>query len=243
MTDKDTPLLVKDFQVVGLGTQGASRYSLLFEGNGKWKLLPNEKNSPIFTVEGGMCIFTSAKNEMVFSDVFASTFPNYVNYHELVREIIDYAKMQKHGTSIVICNDAEEEAKRLFLKARAIKINPISLVDNTKAIKNLTSIDGAIIISPDGTCYAIGVILDGEATIIGDTSRGARYNSLCNYVAWRKEKVKDCSVMAVVISEDQTVDYLPNSKASSMENDIHNNKKLTLVSPYAERGCESITIS
>ena len=49
-----------------------------------------------------MCIFTSAKNEMVFSDVFASTFPNYVNYHELVRKIIDYAKMQKHGTSIVI---------------------------------------------------------------------------------------------------------------------------------------------
>ena len=230
MTDKNIPLLVKDHQIVGLGMQGASRYSISFEGNGKWKLLPNEKDSPVFTVEGGICTFTGSNNELEFSDVFTSTFPDYKDYCCKVKAIIDSAKKQKHGTSIVICSDAEKEANRLFNKARAIKIAPISLVDN-KAINNLTSIDGAIIISPEGKCYAIGAILDGEATIKGDTARGARYNSLCNYVAWRKENSKECNVMAVVISEDQTVDYLPNFKASSMENDIRNNKN-SLRSPY-----------
>jgi len=36
----------------------------------------------------------------------------------------------------------------------------------------------------NGYCYVLGVILDGRAIVPGETSRGARYNSVNNYVAW-----------------------------------------------------------
>ena len=45
--------------------------------------------------------------------------------------------------------------------------------------------------------------------MLGDTARGARYNSLKNYVVWRTKSDKTYQVMAVVISEDQTTDILP----------------------------------
>jgi hypothetical protein len=34
---------------------------------------------------------------------------------------------------------------------------------------------GGVLIDPNGTCYAIGVILDGIATTKGDPARGSRY--------------------------------------------------------------------
>ena len=91
---------------------------------------------------------------------------------------------------------------------RAISITPRALVDSDthideKLIRSLTSIDGALIISPEGICYAIGAILDGEALCKGSTARGARYNSIVTYVQWKKS-----GVLAIVISEDQSVDYI-----------------------------------
>ena len=209
MTDEDTPLLVRQNLVVGLGKEGAGNYSIVFEGNGKWRLYRDSKNSPIFTVEGNICTFTSSPGRDAFSTVFQEVFPDCAERSEEIKTIIDTAILQRHGTSIVICNKAQEEAVRLAEKSRAIKIVPISLAGHNRSITKMTSIDGAILLSPDGICYAIGAILDGEAVTGGDTARGARYNSLNNYVKWRTESDKTCHVMAVVISEDQTIDILP----------------------------------
>ena len=63
-----------------------------------------------------------------------------------------------------------------------------------------SKIDGAIIIDEHGTCFAIGAIVDGVAIIEGLKSRGARYNSLANYAAWRQEQQEKC--LSVIISED-----------------------------------------
>ncbi|HOX40391.1 MAG TPA: DNA integrity scanning protein DisA nucleotide-binding domain protein [Candidatus Brocadiia bacterium] len=68
-------------------------------------------------------------------------------------------------------------------------------------------VDGAVILDFGGRCYAIGAILDGMATKNGNPARGARYNSALRYVEMKKQQGKDC--IAVVVSEDGTVDVLP----------------------------------
>lgn len=39
-------------------------------------------------------------------------------------------------------------------------------------MKKITAIDGAVLIDPSSTCYAIGVILDGLASDKGSPARG-----------------------------------------------------------------------
>lgn len=94
---------------------------------------------------------------------------------------------------------------------RGIKVKPFSLVDHFKSVNPISSIDGAIIIDEDGICYAIGVILDGKAYNVGDTSRGARYNSAITFISnqiTREKKWKNNPYIGVVISEDKTLDIV-----------------------------------
>ena len=83
-------------------------------------------------------------------------------------------------------------------------------------IKNITSIDGAIILDRHGVCHSIGTILDGIANNKGTSARGARYNSAIRYVENNKKKC-----IAVIISEDGMVDLypdlLPRIKKSQIE--------------------------
>ena len=119
---------------------------------------------------------------------------------EKLLEIVREATKQKHGTIVVVSTGAKEEAERL--KNQSTQITPISL--NSEIITTISAIDGAILISPDSTCYSIGVILDGLATKKGNRSRGARYNSVIRYI---ETSEYDC--MAIVISEDGSVDLVP----------------------------------
>ena len=57
-------------------------------------------------------------------------------------------------------------------------------------------------IDSSGKCLAIGVIVDGEAVKKGNVGRGARYNSIANYV-----KLKQGCV-GIVISEDGMVNVI-----------------------------------
>ena len=164
-----------------------------------------------------------------FRKKFIHLFPSYANFFPQISKIVEAAKEQKHGTSIIISDKAEEESTRLCKKKRAIRIQKYVFFDRSitdkaqeKIIKKFTSIDGALIISPDGVCYAIGVILDGKAVENGDTGRGARYNSLNNYVSWAKEE-KDIKAisMAIVISEDQTIDCLPKKMSLDKHDDTY----------------------
>jgi DNA integrity scanning protein DisA with diadenylate cyclase activity len=68
---------------------------------------------------------------------------------------------------------------------------------------SISSIDGAVLIGPDTTCYAIGAILDGRAHGTGDPARGARYNSALRYVL-----SSEAPCLAVCVSEDGRVDLL-----------------------------------
>ncbi len=130
-------------------------------------------------------------------------------------ELLDTATRQRHGSMLIVAEDAEAEAYRL--QGEGTRIEPVELTPDL--YRQVSRIDGAVIIDPHGLCHAIGVILDGQTEIRCTPSRGARYNSAVRYVS-----SSDKSRLAVVVSDDQTVDIIPlprpRIKRSALENEI-----------------------
>ncbi len=118
---------------------------------------------------------------------------------DLVRAACD----EPHGTMLVITDAAESEVARLAKQATPIIPCPATV----ELIQHLTPIDGALVLSPDSICYAIGTILDGMASPDGDPSRGARYNSALRY-----QRSSQDACLIVVISEDGSVDVIPDMR-------------------------------
>lgn len=137
---------------------------------------------------------------------------NAVQIGDLI-SLIKQAQTEAHGTMLLISDAAEAEAKRLCTQATPVV--PIKLTPDLLA--QLTTIDGAVILSPDGNCYAIGGILDGLASEEGDPSRGARYNSAVRYV-----KSSEANCLAVVVSEDGGTTFIPDLPAPIKRADIDN---------------------
>lgn len=104
------------------------------------------------------------------------------------------------GSQLIIAEDAQEEASRL--RQQATLISPIQLTP--EALDQACRIDGGLLVDPSGVCFAIGVVLDGPARDECTPARGARYNSAVRYVLGSK-----AARMAIVVSDDRTVDVLP----------------------------------
>ena len=107
---------------------------------------------------------------------------------------------QRHGSMLTVAKDAASEADRL--RGQGTRIEPIKLTPDL--YRQVSGIDGSVVIDPHGVCHAIGVILDGTAGPECTPSRGARYNSGIRYV-----NSSDTPRLAVVVSDDQTVDVIP----------------------------------
>ena len=118
-----------------------------------------------------------------------------------IREIFEAAQESGHGTIIVVSKDPVAETTRL--SGEGMPIEPDYLEPGQ--VVRLASVDGAVILGPDGRCHAFGVILDGTANESGDRARGARFNSAVRYLSMEETP----SSMIIVISDDGTVDLLP----------------------------------
>lgn len=119
---------------------------------------------------------------------------------DLLTKLVSTASLASHGTTLVVTTAAETEANRLA--GQSTLLHAVPLTDDLLA--HVCRIDGAVIIDPDGMCFAIGVILDGDATGEGDPARGARYNSALRY-----QRAAKSPTVAVVVSEDGDVTLLP----------------------------------
>ncbi|MHA3114789.1 hypothetical protein E0H86_04080 [Acinetobacter sp. ANC 4635] len=106
-----------------------------------------------------------------------------------------------HGSMLVIAEDAEAEANRL--STLGTPIFPILMTP--ELLKQVSGIDGTVIIDPKGYCFGIGIILDGEANVKCTPSRGSRYNSGVRYVYSSQEHKR----LAIIYSEDKTIDIVP----------------------------------
>lgn len=107
---------------------------------------------------------------------------------------------QEYGSMIVVAADAASEARRL--RKQGTCIDPTLLSESL--MQSVSGIDGTILLDPSGFCHAIGIILDGEATDQCTPSRGSRYNSGVRYV-----KASGPRRLAIVVSDDRTVDIIP----------------------------------
>ncbi|MGI4871960.1 MAG: diadenylate cyclase [Janthinobacterium lividum] len=138
-----------------------------------------------------------------FARVLRQVFPDIDTAGaDYLWELALEASGQSHGTMLCISAGAKPEAERLRRQCFRVVPRPMT----APVLRQASSIDGAVLIEPTGVCYAIGVILDGQATEKGDSSRGARYNSAVRYVS---SSPYPC--LAVVVSEDGWIDLLPSA--------------------------------
>ena len=135
------------------------------------------------------------------SDTYERLFPQ-ARRSDLSRfiRILKVTVDERHGTTLVVAADAEDEAARL--QRQGARIDPIRMTP--ELFGQVSSIDGAILLDPQGVCYAVGVILDGPARPECTPARGSRYNSAIRYV-----RSSNAPRLAVVISDDRTVDVIP----------------------------------
>ena len=206
LCSRDTSLLSDGGVIYGLGTikgkyqQSEENLFLIdFDGHYKWTL--SHDGSILMNVAFGQPELPRSKLEKdkvlsiinrVLPDMSAH---NLEKAWQLILEIME----QKHGTMLVISKQAAKEAERLATQA-----TPIAPIELTPALaKTVSSIDGAILMSTDLVCHALGVILDGSASLNGNPARGARYNSAIRYVEGKTD------TLAIVISQDGSIDIIP----------------------------------
>jgi|GEM_PF-5692182 len=229
-TTKNGAMVVRKGKVVGFTLNySANDFVIKIVERSKWNC---EMENKVFfqCIDGTILVPSVSDADVEFTSNYRCEFAAYDNCERLT-EIQKMARKQKHGTGIIITNEASKEAERLCSLDRGMMIKPINLYENLPLVEHLTAIDGAILIDPDGMCYAIGVIVDGIATIAGSKARGARYNSLLTYVAWKASEqlheiadsgAKDqIRCMAIIISEDGTIDYLTTSLIKQQNKNAH----------------------
>ncbi len=208
MSQKGHYLLVNNDNIaIGFGTiiSVDPIYWIEFLDHLKWRLYYGQKE--LLSCTNLLPLLPNTGSDLAKLKGHLSLTFKGIDYDETrILTIIQAAKKQSKGTMLVITEKAETESLRL--QSSSIKITPVKL---SKAQTNLiTSIDGAVILSPDGFCHAIGTILDGYSTANGDSSRGARYNSAIRYL----NSQMDTKCLIVVVSEDRYVDILSTGKVN-----------------------------
>ncbi len=131
-------------------------------------------------------------------------------------KLVSAAISQQHGTMLVISAQAKSEVDRLARQSTAI--TPITLTP--EIMRSVSKIDGAVLVDPHGICFGIGVILDGLASAKGAPGRGARYNSAIRYTDTVLHKT-----LAIVVSQDGSVDLVPDLKPQIDRKEIDSHLK------------------
>lgn len=145
------------------------------------------------------------------------------NNAEQIIDIIKLLQREKHSTSIVFIEnetDLKIELEWFHKKNRCLKLAEFGedLKTCLEKMKGITAIDGALLADYSGRCYAIGVIFDGDTIVEGMVSRGARFNSISNYVQVIMLRYKINGVMGLIVSEDESVDVIvPKSEIGGTE--------------------------
>lgn len=221
MASETLDLLATPAGLHGLGSLGnydpvsESVFEIVFVKQNAWEF--RHAGEPYMHVDEGM---PSLPQDPLDHETFASTVRRvFSNEREVDIDKLwtaaESARGQDHGTLLVISSDAESEAKRL--SGQSTLIEPVQLTQ--EVVSAITAIDGAVLADPSGTCYSVGVILDGLATERGNPGRGARYNSALRYVMTTNEQFGH-DTLALVVSEDGMIDILPDLRPQICESEL-----------------------
>lgn len=168
-----------------------------------WRMEVGGKTSLIYNC-GKYEIDSLELEVQMFSDKFEKVYG--MEPDETVKDIFRRATKQKHGTIVIIldANVIEAETDRLINESTGMKVKNGNILG--ELVKNVTSIDGAMMIDENGSCSGIGLILDSNESVTGNPERGARYHSVLKYV--KKWKNREIRCLGIVVSEDKTVDVI-----------------------------------
>lgn len=211
LTKNEFTLIESELMIRGLSVKNVKcKCEIRFIGNMIWQLWKD--NKLIFTYKNGIYIHQYCEDQDKLFKVelqreFVSLLQDRLEY--IYKAILNCA----HGALLLIMDNANEESTRLSTMNRGITVK-INVCDS-QLIEHIASIDGAILVDTEGTIYGIGMILDGRANVCGSVSRGARYNSALTYIYERAKVKTNC--LAVVFSEDKTIDIISTSRLRSWE--------------------------
>jgi hypothetical protein len=190
--------------VYGLGTVSASYdttsesvFVVHLTGRGSWEL--THAGEALLTVRDGVPhLPTRVLDENYFEDLADRLFSN-ADLDALL-EAARATGNHAHGAMLIISGDAAGEAARL--SPQSWSIEPTRLTP--ALLTQLTNMDGAVLVDPQGQCHAIGVILDGIAHGKGDPARGSRFNNAIRYLDSNPPPT-----IIIVYSADGGIDILP----------------------------------
>ncbi|WP_201554761.1 hypothetical protein [Psychrobacter sp. 72-O-c] len=164
-------------------------------------------------------LYSSTGQEELLLDNLNRLYPytTHTEKQNILNLVLTLTNLNR-GSMLVIADDAETEVKRLARLGTPIK--PVLLTPDL--LEQVSGIDGTVIINPKGVCFGIGIILDGDAMSECTPSRGSRYNSGVRYVYPTKNKKR----LAVIVSDDKTVDIVPRLRPMISLSEIEHNISL-----------------
>jgi hypothetical protein len=205
MSDYNLSLVIFKKQIIGLGSKEGISKKIFFNGYQRWSFTLSNRET-LHCIKGSF-FFDRGLNKLL--DDLPKNFI-LKKYEKQFNELISIMSHQKHGALLIITDHAKTEVQRLSSLDRGYSINEVSFLDSDKQalIANLAAVDGAVFIDRKLSCYGTGIILDGIAKRKGSIARGSRYNSSRCYL----DNKEPNEYVAVVFSEDETIDVIVNSK-------------------------------
>ncbi|MFB8777130.1 diadenylate cyclase [Streptomyces broussonetiae] len=172
-------------------------FSVSFTARGVWEF--SHAGEALLTVRDGIPHLPAhVLDEEYFEDLVSRIFPEADQ--DALREAAQAAGNHRHGAMLIISGDAAAEAERL--SPQSWSIEPTRLT--SELLTQLTDMDGAVLVDPQGRCHAIGVILDGTAHGRGDPARGSRFNNAVRYLDSERPPA-----IVIVYSSDGVINILP----------------------------------
>ncbi len=223
---------VKEVLGVGLVSYGADSLALSidFHGHYDWEIRSGEQL--LLRTQFGK---PQLPHEVLTPERFAENVERIFSRSDKVDvprlwSLLVLQSRRAGGSQLIVAEDAKAEAARL--RHQATPVSPIELTPD--ALEQACRIDGGILVDPAGVCFAIGVVLDGPARDECTPARGARYNSAVRYVL-----DSPAARMAIVVSDDRTVDVvpllLPRVSRTSIEEKIQELERSTREDFHASR--------
>lgn len=201
---------------VSLNSVKGNYYLINFKGINQWSVsyvADCEEISKLPNIEfGNKNIFINNILEDLKKDYFYKCYNDvfHRNCVDKIWNIVKNALTQEHGTLLIFFDHNKIIKEKKRLKNASFNVD-IQKNYNENIIKQISAIDGAILMDENGTIHSIGLILDGLMDEIEfDISRGARYNSAIKYTAMKKNSGEKC--LAVVISEDKYFNLISEGK-------------------------------
>lgn len=204
------------------------------DGPMKWKL--RYKGTVLFQrVNNGYQIDRS-DNQKELQRAVEETFNDITNFASSpLKRTLDRIR-SKHGAAVIVADlDGGKDGKspktverietlQKHKKAVAVEFNQTvyqtytgsdeekELDDAIEQISSAAAMDGAVIVDLQGHIRYVAAILDGLSIKEGDLARGARFNSIKNFVA---DLSRTDQVMGIVLSEDGGADIISTKNLTS----------------------------